>query len=133
MQNSNKDMDIIGELGKVDSEAGAKEIFKKYMDKDHLSRILKIKHPEVLVRIANAVVVCNPRSVFVNTGSPEDKQFIRNLALEKKEERPLAMEGHTIHFDLAKEQGRIVDRTFYIANPEDEVSSLANRMDRPCP
>ncbi len=131
MQNIKKDMDIITELGKVTSENSAKEIFKKYMDKEQLNRILNIKHPEVLKRIANSIVLCNPRSIFVNTGSFEDKHFIRKLALEKKEESPLAMEGHTIHFDLAKEQGRIVDRTFYIANPEDEISSLANRMDRP--
>lgn len=131
MQNTQTDIDIIGELGKVDSVDRAKEIFKNFMDKEHLGRILYITHIDVLIRIANAIVLCNPRSVFVNTGSPEDKQFIRKLALDKKEESPLAMAGHTIHFDLAKEQGRIVDRTFYIANPEDEVSSLANRMDRP--
>lgn len=40
------------------------------------------------------------------------------------------MKNHTIHYDLADEQGRIVDRTFYIANPEDHISSLANRMTR---
>ena len=131
MQITEKDMDIITELGKIDSEEKAKAIFEKYMDKDHLGRMLKISHSGVLMRIANAIVICNPKAVFVNTGSTADKQFIRTLALEKKEEAPLAMEGHTIHFDLAREQGRIIDRTFYIANPEDEVSSLANRMDRP--
>jgi phosphoenolpyruvate carboxykinase (GTP) len=131
MQITEKDMDIITELGRIDSEEKAKAIFEKYMDREHLGRILKISHPEVLKRIANSIVICNPKAVFVNTGSPADKQFIRTLALEKKEEAPLAMEGHTIHFDLAKEQGRIIDRTYYIANPEDEVSSLANRMNRP--
>ncbi|MDA8135120.1 MAG: phosphoenolpyruvate carboxykinase (GTP) [Desulfobacteraceae bacterium] len=124
-------MDIITELGKIDSEEKAKAIFEKFMAREHQNRMLKISHPDVLKRIANAIVICNPKSVFVNTGSSADKQFIRTLALEKKEEAPLAMEGHTIHFDLAKEQGRIIDRTYYIANPEDEVSSLANRMDRP--
>ncbi|MCM2286874.1 MAG: phosphoenolpyruvate carboxykinase (GTP) [Desulfobacula sp.] len=131
MQITEKDMDIITELGKIDSEEKAKAIFEKFMGLEHQNRMLKISHPDVLKRIANAIAICNPKSVFVNTGSPADKQFIRTLALEKKEEAPLAMEGHTIHFDLAKEQGRIIDRTYYIANPEDEVSSLANRMDRP--
>ncbi len=131
MQITEKDMDIITELGKIDSEEKAKAIFEKFMAREHQNRMLKISHPDVLKRIANAIVICNPKSVFVNTGSSADKQFIRTLALEKKEEAPLAMEGHTIHFDLAKEQGRIIDRTYYIANPEDEVSSLANRMDRP--
>ena len=125
-----KDLDIISELGKVNSEARAWEIFKQYLDEEHLGRLSKVTHAEVLKRIANAIVLCNPKRVYVNTGSDEDKAFIKALSIEKKEERPLAMEGHTIHFDLAQEQGRIVDRTYYIANPEDHISSLANRMDR---
>ena len=128
---SDIDIDIINELGKVDSVESAKAIFKQYMDEEQLTRILKIKHPEVLKKIANSIVLCNPSLVFVNTGSSKDREFIKNLALEKKEESSLAMDGHTIHFDLADEQGRIIDRTYYIANPEDQVSSLANRMDRP--
>lgn len=131
MCKTGSDIDIINELGKVDSEEKAKSIFKQYMDDEQLTRILKIKHPEVLKKIADSIVLCNPSAVFVNTGSSEDRKFIKNLALEKKEESSLAMDNHTIHFDLAQEQGRIVDRTYYIANPEDHVSSLANRMDRP--
>ncbi|MCP3876017.1 MAG: phosphoenolpyruvate carboxykinase (GTP), partial [Desulfobacteraceae bacterium] len=127
----NMDIDIINELGKVTSEQSALDIFKQTMDDEQRAKLLKVKHPEVLKRIANAIVLCNPKSIFVNTGSSEDKAFIKNLSLEKKEERSLAMAGHTIHFDLAQEQGRIVDRTYYIANPEDDISSLANRMDRP--
>ena len=38
------------------------------------------------------------------------------------------MEGHTVHYDLKEEQGRIIDRTFYIANPDEKISSLANKI-----
>ncbi len=123
-------MDILNTLGKIESPGDALAIFKQKMDNAHLARISKIEHPDILIRIANAIVLCNPATVFINTGSSEDRAFIKNLALGKKEETPLAMADHTIHFDLAGEQGRIVDRTFYIANPEDHISSLANRMDR---
>ncbi len=37
------------------------------------------------------------------------------------------MPGHTIHFDLPEDQGRMVDQTFYIANPDEQVSSLAKK------
>ncbi|MCP4672799.1 MAG: phosphoenolpyruvate carboxykinase (GTP), partial [Desulfobacula sp.] len=131
MQKTNNDMDLISELGQVYTLEKAKTIFEQSMDENQLIRILTIKNPAVLIKIANSIALCNPLSIFVNTGSPEDLQFIKNLSIEKGEESPLAMENHTIHFDLAKEQGRIVDRTYYIANPEDLVSSLANRMDRP--
>ncbi len=124
-------MDILNELGKIHSLEDALALFKERLDNTHFSRISKIQHPEVLKRIANAVVICNPDRVFINSGTAEDREFIRQLALEKGEESALAMDGHTIHYDLADEQGRIVDRTYYIADPEDLVSSLANRMDRP--
>jgi phosphoenolpyruvate carboxykinase (GTP) len=38
------------------------------------------------------------------------------------------MPDHTIHFDLAEEQARIVDRTFYIVNTDEETSSLARSV-----
>ena len=123
-------MDVLNTLGKIDSLDQALDLFKQRMDATHLDRISYIQNQDILVRIANAIVVCNPARVYINTGSAEDKAFIKNLALEKKEEISLAVDNHTIHFDLADEQGRIVDRTFYIANPADHVSSLANRMDR---
>ncbi|MCG8637621.1 MAG: phosphoenolpyruvate carboxykinase (GTP) [Desulfobacterales bacterium] len=123
-------MDVLNTLGKINSAEQALETFKQKMDDTHLARISKIQHPDILIRLANAVVLCNPDSVYLNTGSEEDKAFIKNLALEKGEERTLAMDNHTIHFDLADEQGRIVDRTFYIADPEDHISSLANRRNR---
>ncbi|MEE4362724.1 MAG: phosphoenolpyruvate carboxykinase (GTP) [Desulfotignum sp.] len=123
-------MDILNALGKVTSAQDAKKIFTQRMDGVQLERILKIQNPDILKRIANAIVICNPDTIFINTGSQEDQNFIRTLAMETGEESPLAMENHTIHFDLPGEQGRIVDRTFYIANPEDHISSLANRMNR---
>jgi len=123
--------DLISNIGKVVSEAEAHVIFSQYMEPDQLERISTIHHPDVLVKIANALVVCNPKEAFVNTGSKEDAAFIAGLSLEKKEESPLAMENHTIHYDLALEQGRIIDRTYYIADPEEDISSLANRIDRP--
>ena len=123
-------MDILNQLGAVESADHALDSLKHKMDQAHLDRLAQIKNQDVLKRIANAVEICNPDSIFINTGSPKDLDFIKDLAQQKQEEMPLAMENHTIHFDLAGEQGRIVDRTFYIANPEDEISSLANRMDR---
>ncbi len=124
-------MDLLNTLGKITSLDQALDLFKEKMTPPHLDRISQIKNPDVLVRIANTISLCTPDVIYVNTGSAEDKDFIRTLALEKGEERALALANHTIHYDLAAEQGRIVDRTFYIANPQDDVSSLANRMDRP--
>lgn len=118
---------MIGGINTIDE---ALTLFEKKMDEDELSKIKKIKTEAALLKIANAVAMCDPDSIFVNTGSDEDKKFIRDGAIAYDEEDDLSMPNHTIHFDLKEEQGRITDRTYYMAEPEDDVSSLANRMDR---
>ena len=125
-----KGVDIVQALGGATNQDEALEILKAKMDQEHFARIQAIKNPDVLLKIANAAAMCNPDSVFINTGSTEDKAFIKKHALEKGEESKIAMADHTIHFDLKEEQGRIIDRTFYIANEGEKISSLANKIDR---
>ena len=125
-----KCIDIITELGGIKDIDTAQQVFKVKMDAQNLGKLNRIQNPDVLKKIANATVLCEPDSVFIATGSEEDRQFIRELALKKGEESKLPMEGHTIHFDLKEEQGRIIDRTFYIYNEGEEVNSLALKKDR---
>ena len=126
-----KGIDIVVEIGGIKTLKEAMQLFETKLDETNLFRIKKITHPEVVIKIANSIAMCNPDSVFINTGSKADKNHIRELALRNGEESELPMENHTIHFDLKDEQGRIIDRTFYIANEGEHISSLANKMDRP--
>ncbi len=123
-----KGIDIVQEIGGVTTADAAMDIFKNNLNEENLSKLNNIKNTKVLLKIANAIVMCQPDTVFVNTGSDEDRQHIKELSLKNGEERKLAMKDHTIHFDLKEEQGRIVDRTFYIANEGEKISSLANKM-----
>jgi len=123
-------IDIVTELGGIKDPAAAQQVFKQKMDAPNLGKLQRILNPEVLKKIANATVLCEPDSVFIATGSEEDRQFIRKLSLKKGEESSLPMDGHTIHFDLKEEQGRIIDRTFYIYNEGEGVNSLALKKDR---
>jgi phosphoenolpyruvate carboxykinase (GTP) len=126
-----KGIDIVVEIGGITTLKDAMQLFETKLDETNLSRIKKITHPEVVIKIANSISMCNPDSVFINTGSESDKAYIREMSLRNGEEAKLPMEHHTIHFDLKDEQGRIIDRTFYIANEGEHISSLANKMDRP--
>ena len=123
-------IDIVTELGGIKTTEDADKLIVERLDAEHLARLNKVKNEAVRLKIANAIVLCDPDKVFVNRGSDEDRQFIRELSLEKGEEKALPMENHTIHFDLKDEQGRIIDRTFYISNAGEQVSSLGNKMDR---
>lgn len=130
MMRKREGIDIVVEIGGIKTPEAVARLFEEKLDAEHLKRLKRIEHPEVKQKIANAIAMCRPERVFINTGTESDRQFIRDLALETGEESKLPMPGHTIHFDLKEEQGRIIDRTFYLANPEDLVSSLANNIDR---
>ncbi len=123
-------IDIVTELGGIKDLKAAQQVFKGKMDAANLDKLKPFQNPDVLKKIANAIVLCDPDSVFIDTGSEADRQFIRELSLKKGEESPLPMEGHTIHFDLKQEQGRIIDRTFYIYNEAEEVNSMALKKPR---
>ncbi len=127
----NKGVDIVSELGGISDLKQAEAIFDANLDKKNRLKIGKIKNSEVLLKIANAISMCEPDSVVILTGSKEDRQVVRDIALTKGEEKKLAIDGHTIHYDLKDEQGRIVDRTFYIINENEQISSLAKKMLRP--
>ncbi|OQX63586.1 MAG: phosphoenolpyruvate carboxykinase (GTP) [Desulfococcus sp. 4484_241] len=121
------EIDIARIIGGIETVDDARKIFEETMDAENLAKIGRIKTEKALVKIANAIAMGRPDAVFIDSGSEDDRQWVRAHALEKGEEEPLAMKGHTVHFDLKEEQGRILDRTFYIADPDEEINSLANK------
>jgi len=123
-----KGIDILSEIGGIKTLVEVKKIFQEKCDQENLKKLNKIKNDEALLKIANAISMTDPDSVFVNTGSDADVRKIREMSLEKGEEKALAMKGHTIHFDLAQEQGRIIDRTIYIVNDGEKTSVLARKI-----
>ncbi|MCB2226526.1 MAG: phosphoenolpyruvate carboxykinase (GTP) [Desulfarculaceae bacterium] len=125
-----KGVDILTDIGGVKDAEKVKRIFRDSMDDADFAKIEKIINAEARLKIANAIALGKPAKVLVNDGSDADVARIKELVVEDNEEKKLNIPGHTIHYDLAQEQARIVDRTFYIANPDEKVSSLANRIDR---
>ncbi len=130
MMQKGEGIDIVSKIGGISSYKFAMHLIKNKVDIENLAKIKQIKNQEIIMKIANAIAMCDPDSVFINAGSKEDGRFIRELALKNGEEAALAMDMHTIHYDLKEEQGRIIDRTYYIANENDKISSLANKIDR---
>ncbi len=126
----NHGADIVVEIGNIRTLEEADVLFREKLEPEQFDRLKRLQHPGVLLKIANTIAMAEPDRVFINTGTEADRHFIRELALKTGEEARLAMPNHTIHFDLKEEQGRIIDRTFYIANPGEHVSTLANRKNR---
>ncbi len=122
--------DILSTNGGITNLAAAQRVIAASCDTDQLQRLEAIANPDARIKIANAIQICRPSSVFINTGSEEDRGKIVRWSIETGEEEPLALPNHTLHYDLAQEQARLIDRTFYIVNPEEETSSLAKSTPR---
>ncbi len=120
--------DLLTALGGIRTVAEARALFQARCDPAAQARLAALQTPEALVKIANAIVLLDPAAVFVSTGSEADQQWVRALSLQKGEEQALPLPGHTVHFDLPEEQGRVVDKTLYIVNPDEEVSVLAKSI-----
>jgi phosphoenolpyruvate carboxykinase (GTP) len=125
-----KGVNILFEMGGIRTHRGAHDLFRERLDEENLEKLQRIENDVALMKIANAIASMNPDRVFINTGSPSDLQAIREACLRNDEERALAINGHTVHYDLPQEQARIVDRTYYIVNEGSDVSIMAQKIVR---
>jgi phosphoenolpyruvate carboxykinase (GTP) len=123
-----KGVDILAEVGGIDTVDEVQALFELRCDPESLEKLSRINNGEALLRIGNAISMIEPDEVFVNTGSPADRERVRILSMAKDEEHPVAMKDHTVHYDLPEEQARIIDRTYYIVNEGEETSVLAKSL-----
>lgn len=77
-----------------------------------------------------AIELCKPEKVTIISDSKDDIEYVRNLALENGEEKPLAMEGHTYHFDGYHDQARDKENTKYLLTGEENLDLDINSIDR---
>ncbi len=125
-----KGADILETVGGVVTAAEARKVIEANLDSDNLAKLAPVTNSEALIKIANAISMCKPDAVFINSGNTADVQWIRDYSLTKGEEKKLAKDGHTIHFDLPQDQARLVNQTFYIINEGEQMSSLAKSLPR---
>lgn len=120
--------EILAAVGGIVDISEARQVIKGKLDPANEAKIATIRNEDVLIKIANAISICKPEKVFIDTGSEEDIQWIREYSLQKGEEKKLAKDGHTIHFDLPQDQARLVNQTYYIINDGEKMSSLAKSL-----
>jgi phosphoenolpyruvate carboxykinase (GTP) len=93
-------------------------------------KLSAITNPKVHQFIAEAVDLCNPKNIFICNDSPEDIAYIRHQAIATGEEKPLAIPGHTVHFDGPHDQGRDREVTKYLVPKGEYLSIALNQVDR---
>ncbi len=93
-------------------------------------KLMQLNNPKLHNFIAKYAELCNPDSVYICDNSGEDRQYIRNKALENREERKLALEGHTVHFDGYNDQARDKANTRYLLPKGAELGPALNTIDK---
>ena len=102
---------------------------KKLTDENH-QRLMALENPKLHRFVADAIELCQPDEVFVCDDSPECTALTRRKAAEAAEETPLAIEGHTIHFDGPNDQGRDRQATKYLVPEDQTLSKALNQIER---
>ncbi|MHC4571268.1 MAG: phosphoenolpyruvate carboxykinase (GTP) [Planctomycetota bacterium] len=107
-----------------------KELLKENLTKENYNRLIALDNPKMHKFVADAIELCRPASVFVCTDSPEDIDYIRELAIKNGEEKPLNIAGHTSHFDGYSDQARDKAQTKYLLSPGSELGESLNSIEK---
>ncbi len=92
----------------------ALEALKAKFGEKGYEKLMAIDNPILHGFIDKYINLCEPEAVFVSTGSPEDIGYIREAAIRNGEERELAIDGHTVHFDGYDDQARDRENTLIL-------------------
>jgi len=107
-----------------------KGLFEEKMDAASFEKLAAVDNAEVFEFVAHAIELCEPDRVWVGSDSDEDAAHCRQLAIDNKEEAPLAMQGHTVHFDGYFDQARKKEVTKYLVPEGVDLDSKLNQMPR---
>jgi len=105
-------------------------LLKDRLNPEHFEKLSALENPKLHRFIAEAIELTEPGSVFVCTDSQDDIAYIRQLAIDTGEEKPLAMKGHTVHFDGYYDQARDKANTKYLVHSGDKLGSQLNCVDK---
>jgi phosphoenolpyruvate carboxykinase (GTP) len=106
------------------------EALRPKLSQSDFEKLCAITIPKVHEFIAKSADLCNAEHVFICSDSHEDKSYIRQQAINNKEETPLNIPGHTVHFDGFYDQGRDREATKYLVPKRIFLSKALNQIDR---
>jgi len=111
-------------------DSATMNILKTRLGEDGYQRVVKISNPKLYEFIAKYVELCNPDKIFVCTDASSDIEYIRKSAIKNGEEKKLAVDGHTIHFDSYGDQGRDKEHTNILVPKGVDLGSTISTRDR---
>ena len=106
------------------------DILRSKLDPDSFAALEALENDKLHAFVADAVALCRPDSVKVCTDAPSDEAYVRQLAIDNGEEQPLALAGHTIHFDGYNDQARAKEVTKYLLPEGVDLGKRLNAVGR---
>ncbi len=106
------------------------KLLQQKCGQENFKKLETLNNPKIIEFIAEYAQLCNPESIFVRSDSAEDIEYIRKRSLELGEEKPLAQEGHTVHFDGFNDQARDKKNTKFFMVKGVEFGSHIHAIDR---
>ncbi len=103
---------------------------KSKITKSDQAKLDALNNPKVLDVVNQAIELMKPNDVMVFDDSPEDIEKVRTLAIERGEEKKLAMEGHTVHYDSYHDQARDKPHTATLLPAGESLSRGLNVVER---
>lgn len=117
----------------TESAESTGQLLTSRLDVYDLKKLSALGNQRINQFLAKAIELCNPDRVLVYDDSDEDAARVRAKAISDGEEKPLAMEGHTVHFDgyinsRQNDQARDKEHTRYLipagCPTADELNSI---------
>ncbi len=105
------------------------KIKDKFSERNY-QKLEKISNSYLNKFLNKYISMLNPDSVFVCDGSEEDIQYIRDKAVSDGEEKKLALEGHTAHFDGYNDQARDKEKTKFLVEKGAGLGAGFNSIDK---
>jgi len=81
------------------SRALIEHVRESLLSQKDYEKLYELNNGHVIKIIEEFIHLCKPSKVKVISDSEEDILYVRERCIELGEERPLATEGHTVHFD----------------------------------
>ena len=94
------------------------------------AKLEALNNPKVLNIINQAIELMKPNDVMIFDDSPEDIAKVRQLSIERGEEKKLATEGHTVHYDSYHDQARDKLHTATLLPAGESLSRGLNVVER---
>ncbi|NOY75211.1 MAG: phosphoenolpyruvate carboxykinase (GTP) [Kiritimatiellaeota bacterium] len=106
------------------------DLLKSKMSAESFAKLAALNNDEVMEFVGYAAELCEPDSIFVGDDSGADVAYCRQLAIDNKEETPLSIDGHTVHYDGYFDQARKKEVTKYLVPKEETLDDKLNQIDR---